>query len=104
MLSIVLFFRVEGATEVRDTLSILEVSSPIMTGNEWLTLLVDFPASVELRIINIAGMVVSYKSLNYTTPGVKKVDFDGSKLPSGPYFLSLKTRKEKAIRKALVIR
>ncbi len=95
---------IEDVIEVGDGLAILEMSSPIMTGNEWISLSIDSPGSVELRIINIAGMIVSSKSLNYTTPGVKRVEFDVSELPSGAYFLALNTSKGKAIRKALVIR
>jgi len=95
---------IEDVIEVREGLAILEMSSPIMTGNEWLSLSIDSPARVELRIINIAGIVVSSKSLNYTSAGVKKVEFDVSKVPSGAYFLSLKTREGNAIRKALVIK
>jgi hypothetical protein len=48
--------------------------------------------------------VVSSKSLDYTTPGIKRVDFDVLKLPCGPYFLSIKTDKGKAIKKTVVIR
>lgn len=95
---------IEDVTEIGDGLTMLGVSSPIMTGNEWLTFSIDSPIKVELSIINIAGMVASTKSLNYTTPGVKKIDFDVSALPSGPYFLSVKTSEGSATRKALVIR
>jgi hypothetical protein len=95
---------IDDATEVGDGLSLLGISSPVMTGNEWISLSIDSPGSVELRIINIAGMIVSSKTLNYTTPGVKRVEFDVSNLPSGPYFLSVKNQGGKAVRKALVIR
>jgi hypothetical protein len=91
-------------TEGGSGLGIVEISNPILTGNEWLTLSVDSPTTVDFRIINLTGMVVSSKSLNYTTSGIKRVDFDVSKLPSGLYFLSLKSPKENATKKALVIR
>jgi hypothetical protein len=95
---------IEDVIELGDGIAILDISSPIMTGNEWLSFSIDSPGRVELRIINIAGMVASSRTLTYTTPGEKRVDFDVSSLPSGPYFLSVKTLKGKAIRKALVIR
>ncbi len=95
---------IEDLVDIGDGLAILGVSNPILTGNEWLTLSLNKPAKVDLKIINIAGMVVSSKSINYKTSGVKKVDFDVSKLPSGPYFLSVKTKDGNAVKKALVIR
>jgi hypothetical protein len=95
---------IEDMTEVGDGLMILNVSNPILRGKEWLTLSIDSPVEVKLSIINIAGRVVSSKSLNYTTSGVKKVEFDVSELSSGAYFLSLKTPKNKAILKAVVIK
>jgi hypothetical protein len=90
--------------QIGDGISILEISSPIMTGNEWINLSIDSPGNVELRIINIAGMIASSKTLNYTTPGIKTVEFDVSELPSGPYFLSVKTGGGSVVKKALVIR
>jgi len=70
----------------------------------WLTLSIDGPTTVNFRILNLAGRILSTKSLSYTTSGIKRVDFDVSNLPTGLYFLSLKTSKGKAVRKALVIR
>jgi hypothetical protein len=90
--------------EEENGLGIVEISNPILTGNEWLTLSVDSPTTVDFRILNLAGMVLSSKSLNYSTPGVKRIDFDVSNLPSGLYLLSLKTPKENVAQKALVIR
>jgi hypothetical protein len=85
-------------------LRMLEISSPILTGKEWLTISTDSPAKVSFQIINVAGMVVSSNTLNYTTPGIKKVIFDVSKLPCGPYFLSLKTNQGRVIKKTIIIR
>lgn len=85
-------------------LGIVAISNPILTGNEWLTFSIDSPTTVDFRIMNLVGIVVSYKSIDYATPGVKRVDFDVSALPSGLYFLSVKTQGGIAIRKALVIR
>ncbi len=83
---------------------VLGISGPILMGKEWLMLSVDSPSEVDFKIINVAGIVVSSKKLNYAAPGIKKVDFDVSKLPSGPYFLSFKTEEGKAVKKAMVIR
>jgi hypothetical protein len=83
---------------------ILGLSSPILSGKEWLTISVGSPAKVEFQIINVAGIVVSSQELTYTTPGIKKVEVDVSKLPSGPYFLSLETQGGKAVKKTVVIR
>jgi hypothetical protein len=85
-------------------LNILGVSSPILIGKEWLTLSISAPSEVDFKIINVAGIVVSSKKLNYRTPGIKKVNFDVSKLPSGPYFLSVRTKGGKAVKKTLVIK
>jgi hypothetical protein len=85
-------------------LAILGISSPILMGKEWLTISIDSPTKVDFRVVNIAGMVVSSTSLDYETPGVKRIDFNVSILPSGLYFLSLKTQKGNVIKKALVIR
>jgi hypothetical protein len=85
-------------------LKIVEISNPILTGNEWLTLSADSPTAVDFRILNLAGMVVYSRSLNYTSSGIKRVDFDVSSLPTGLYFLSLKTSKENISKKALIIR
>jgi hypothetical protein len=95
---------IEDVTEGEKGFHILEISSPILTGKEWLTISIDSPTEVDFRIINIAGMVVSSTRLDYETPGVKKIDFNVLMLPSGPYFLSLKTQKGNVIKKALVIR
>lgn len=91
-------------TERGDGFAILEISNPILRGNEWLTLSIDSPTTADFKIINLAGMVISSKSLDYTTPGVKRVDFDVSELPSGLYFLSVKTQEGDAVKKALVIK
>jgi hypothetical protein len=95
---------IEDVTEGEKGFKILEISNPILTGKEWLTLSIGSPDKVEFRIINIVGMVVSSTSVDYTTPGIKKIDFDVLKLPSGAYFLSLKTKKGNAIKKAMIIR
>jgi hypothetical protein len=85
-------------------LKILGLSSPILRSKEWLAISLGSPAKVEFRIINVAGIVVSSQELTYDTPGIKRVDFDVSKLPSGPYFLSLETEKGRAIKKTVVIK
>jgi len=90
-------------TEGKD-FAILGISSPILTGKEWLTISIDSPSKVDFKIMNVVGIVVSSKKLNYRAPGIKKVTFDASKLPSGPYFLSFKTKEGKAVKKAIVIR
>jgi hypothetical protein len=91
-------------TEEGNVLGIVEISNPILTGNEWLTLSINEPTTAEFRILNLAGMVVSSKSLNYATSGIKRIDFDVSNLPTGLYLLSLKTPKENTAKKALIIR
>jgi hypothetical protein len=85
-------------------LKMAEISSPILTGNEWLAISLDSPSKVVFQIINVAGMILSSKDLNYDTPGVKRVDFNVSNLPSGPYFLSFKSDSGRVIKKTLVIR
>ena len=85
-------------------LVLLGISGPILMDKEWIMLSVDSPSEVDFKIINIAGIVVSSKKLNYAAPGIKKVDFDVSKLPSGPYFLSFKTKEGETIKKTMVIR
>lgn len=72
--------------EEGNCLGIVAISNPILTGNEWLTLSINEPTTVDFRIVNLAGMIVSSKSLSYTTSGIKRVDFDVSNLPSGLYF------------------
>jgi hypothetical protein len=83
---------------------ILNISNPILSSKEWLSISLDSPAKVDFQIINVAGIVVSSKGFTYTTPGRKRVDFDVSKLPSGPYFLTFETDRGKAIKKTVVIR
>lgn len=95
---------IEDVTQEGKGLKILGVSSPILTGKEWLSISLDSPSKVDFQIINVAGIVVSSKELTYTTPGVKRVEFSVSKLPSGPYFLSLLTDRGNAIKKTVVIR
>lgn len=95
---------IEDVTQAGNGVEILAVSSPILTGKEWLTVSLDSPSKVDFQIINVAGIVVSSKELPYTTPGEKRIEFDVSKLPSGPYFLSLKTDRGRAIKKTVVIR
>ena len=85
-------------------LRMLEISSPILTGKEWLTISTDSPAKVSFQIINVAGIVVSSRTLDYTAPGIKKISFDVSALPSGPYFLSFERKDRKAVKKTIVIR
>jgi hypothetical protein len=87
-----------------EKVKILGVSSPILSGKEWLTLSLSSPAKVDFQLINVAGIVVSSKKLDYATPGIKRVEFDVSKLPCGPYFLSFKTEKGRTIKKAVVIK
>ena len=84
--------------------TVVGISSPILTGKEWLTISLDSPAKVDFQLINVAGIVVSSKKLDYTTAGIKRVEFDVSKLPCGPYFLSFKTEKSRAIKKTVVIK
>ena len=96
-----------GIEEVKQEgkgVKILNVSSPILTGKEWLAISLDSPAEVDFQLINVAGIVVSSKKLDCTTVGMKRVDFDVSKLPCGPYFLSFETEKGRAIKKTVVIR
>ena len=95
---------IEDVGKEGERFAILGISSPILTGKEWLTMFLDAPAKVDFQIINVAGRVVSSKELNFTTPGVKELDFDVSRLPSGPYFLYLETENNKAIKKAVVIK
>jgi hypothetical protein len=85
-------------------LKMVEISSLILTGNEWLAISLDPPSKVVFQIINVAGMILSSKDLNYDTPGVKRVDFNVSNLPSGQYFLSFKSDRGRVIKKTLVIR
>jgi hypothetical protein len=91
-------------TEGKNNLEIVEISNPILTGNEWLTFSIDEPTTMDFKIMNLVGIIVSLKNLNYTTPGRKRVNFDVSNLPSGLYFLSLKTPKENVAKKVLIIR
>jgi hypothetical protein len=96
---------IEDVSEEGVGLAVLNISSPILSGRGWLTFYVDSPAKIDFHIINVAGVVVSSKELDYTTPGVKRVDFDVSKLPCGPYFLTLESGEEvKVSKKAVVIR
>jgi hypothetical protein len=95
---------IEEARQVGNGLKILEVSSPILSSEEWLTISLDSPAEVDFQLINVAGIVVSSKKLDYTTAGIKKVDFDVSKLPCGPYFLSVEIDKGRAVKKTVVIK
>lgn len=95
---------IEDVIQEGKGLKILGISSPILTGKEWLSISLDSPSNVDFQIINVAGIVASSKELTYTTPGEKRVDFDVSKLPCGPYFLSLKTDKGRVVKKTVVIR
>ena len=95
---------IEDISKEGKGLNILGISSTLLTGKEWLTISVDTPAAVDFKIINVAGMVVSSKILKYTNPGIKGVDFDVSKLPCGPYFLSIETDSGRAVKKAVVIK
>jgi hypothetical protein len=96
--------RIEDVKTEGRGLVILGISSTILTGNEWINLSVGSPSRVDFQIINVAGIVVSSKELTYTTAGVKRVDFDVSKMPCGPYFLSFETGGGRAIKKTVVIR
>ena len=91
-------------TEGENNLEIVEISNPILAGNEWLMFSVDSPTTVDFRIINLVGRILSSKSLNYTTSGVKRIDFDVSNLPSGLYFLLLKTPEKNIAKKVLIVR
>jgi hypothetical protein len=83
---------------------ILNISNPILSGKEWLSISLDSPAKVDFQLINVAGVVVSSKKLDYKTPGIKRVEFDVSKMPCGPYFLSFETDRGRAIKKTVVIK
>jgi hypothetical protein len=83
---------------------ILNISNPILSSKEWLSISLDSPSRVNFQIINVAGIVVSSKELTYTTPGIKRVEFDVSKMPCGPYFLTFETDRGRAIKKTVVIR
>jgi len=95
---------IEDVTKEEKEVLILGISSPILMGKEWVILSLDYPTEVEFKIINVAGIVVSSKELTYTTPGVKRVEFNVSQFPCGPYFLLFKTLEGRAIKKAMVIR
>lgn len=96
---------IEDISEEGKGLAILNISSQILSSRGWLTFYVDSSTKIDFHIINVAGIIVSSKKLDYTTPGVNRVDFDVSKLPSGPYFLVLESGEEdKVSKKAVVIR
>jgi len=95
---------IEDVAQEGNEIKILEISNPILNSKEWLMISIDSPTKVDFQIINVAGMAVSARTLSYTTSGIKRVDFNVSAMPSGLYFLSLKTNKGSTIKKTIVIR
>lgn len=62
------------------------------------------PASVEIIIYDIRGKEISRPVDEYKPAGRYHITFDGSELPSGVYFYSIRTEKFNEVRKMLLLK
>jgi hypothetical protein len=59
---------------------------------------------VQLSIYNVLGQKISVIAEGSHQPGEYIIDFDGSNLTSGIYFLSLETRNQQIVRKMILVK
>ncbi len=62
------------------------------------------PSHVKLSVYNALGQNVALLKNEYEPSGYKQIDWDSASLPSGIYYIELKTAKTKKIQKSLLIK
>ncbi len=83
---------------------IIKISNPVLKDNEWIELIITSPSKINFKIIDITGREVFVRNYDFKTQGIKRIEFNVSNLPSGAYFISVSSDKEKEIRKGIIIR
>ncbi len=63
-----------------------------------------FKSKVRINIYNILGKLIVNLQDGYINPGIHKVIFDASNLPSGLYFYTLETEKMTISKKAILLK
>ncbi len=83
---------------------ILEISGSILRDKGWLRYHLNSPGKVSFRIFDVSGRVVYSKDLEHPVSGRNTLDFNVSRLVSGPYFLHLTSGKGELTKKVIVVR
>jgi len=69
-----------------------------------ITLSVPMTSYVSLGVYDIIGRHVATLINNQLSPGIHRITFDGSDLPSGTYFLKMETQGVTEVRKAILLK
>ncbi|MEO0050424.1 MAG: T9SS type A sorting domain-containing protein, partial [candidate division WOR-3 bacterium] len=72
----------------------------------WRSLLINYtlpkPATISLEIFDVSGKRIKCLKAGKQTQGNHSLTWESNKLPAGIYFLTLKTEKEKLVRKFII--
>lgn len=83
---------------------ILEISGSILMDKGWIRYFINSPGKIEFKIFDVVGRIVHERELDHVSPGRNTLNFDVSRLVSGPYFLHLSSGYRGLTRKIIVVR